>query len=122
MTPSAKICEIIYCMVCQLPPLDKWKLPNTAQIEFICVDEVYIDDAKTVPAYATYMFNVETDLHEIVINKSKNQTYDALLGSILHEIIHMKRFKTKHWAEHDRVFKSYANRICKMYGLSKIGF
>jgi hypothetical protein len=122
MTPSAKICEIIYCMVCQLPPLDKWKLPNTAQIEFICLDELYVDDAKTIPAYATYMFNEETELHEICINKSKNYTYDALLGSILHETIHMKRFKTKHWAEHDRVFKSYANRICKIYGLPKIGF
>jgi len=109
-------------MVCQLPPLDKWKLPNTAQIEFICVDELYVDDAKSVQVYATYMFNVETELHEICINKSKNYTYDLLLGSILHESIHMKRFKTKHWAEHDRVFKSYANRICKIYGLPKIGF
>ena len=95
---------------------------STAQIVFKCVDELYIDDAQTVNAYATYVYNEETELHEICINKVRNNTYDALLGSILHEAIHMKRFKTKYWAEHDRVFKSYANRICKVYGLPKIGF
>lgn len=122
MTPNSHSLEAMYLMLNQMKPFKYWDLPNTAQIKFICVDAVYVDDAQTIPAYATYMFNDETDLHEIVINKSKNQTYDELLGSILHESIHMKRFKTKHWAEHDRVFKSYANRICKMYGLSKIGF
>ena len=96
MTPTPKICEIIYCMVCQLPPLDKWKLPSTAQIVFKCVDELYIDDARTINAYATYVYNEETELHEICINKVRNDTYDALLGSILHETIHMKRFKTKY--------------------------
>ena len=87
-------------------------MPNTAEINFKVTDKVYQDG---IECFATYTFDGETDLHEILVSREMNTTFEVTLTSLLHECIHMKR--TKNWELHDEVFKKYAEEICEEYGL-----
>jgi hypothetical protein len=120
MNPTPKILESIYCLICQLPPVNKWKMPTTAEIDFKVSDKVFHDGLE---CYATYTFDSEKDVHEILISRQMNTTFEMILTSLLHEIIHMRRSKkSEDWDKHDAVFKKYAKIICKEYGLERIGF
>jgi hypothetical protein len=120
MKATPKILESIYCLICQLPPVNKWKMPNTAEIDFKVTDKVFHDGEE---CYATYTFNGETDLHEILISREMNPNFTILLSSMLHECIHIRRLnKSEDWHLHDAVFKKYAKEICENYGLERIGF
>jgi hypothetical protein len=95
-------------------------MPSTAEIDFKVADKVFHDGAE---CFATYTFDGETDLHEILISRDMNTTFELILTSLLHEIIHMRRNKkSEDWHLHDSVFKKYAKQICDEYGLNKIGF
>ena len=120
MNPTSKNLEAIYCLICQLPPVNKWKMPSTAEIDFKVADKVFHDGAE---CFATYTFDGETDLHEILISREMNTNFTILLSSMLHECIHMRRSKkSEDWYLHDSTFKKYAKIICKEYGLNRIGF
>ena len=118
MKATPKILESIYCLICQLPPVNKWKMPNTAEIDFKVADKVFHDGEE---CYATYSF--DSDMHEILISRNMNTTFEMILTSLLHECIHMRRSnKSEDWHLHDSTFKKYAKIICKEYGLNRIGF
>ena len=117
MTPTPKILEEMYCLICKLPPVNKWKMPSTGEIVFKVQEQVFLED---MGCYATYTY--DNDVHEIVISKEMNTTFEQILTSLLHEIIHMRRSKTLDWDKHDAVFKKYAKSICQEYGLDRIGF
>jgi len=120
MLLTPKTLESIYCLICQLPPVSKWKMPNTAEINFKVSDKVYIEGEE---CYATYTFDSEKDIHEIHISREMNVTFEQILTSLLHECIHMRRYKkSEEWHLHDVVFKKYAKQICEEYGLERIGF
>ena len=120
MKATPKILESIYCLICQLPPINKWKLPPIAEIDFKVADKVFHDGEE---CFGTYTFNGETDLHEILISRDMNPNFMVLLSTILHECIHMRRSKkSEDWHLHDAVFKKYAKEICEIYGLERIGF
>ena len=120
MIPTAKIIESIYCLVCQLPPVNKWKMPNTAEIVFKVADKVFHDGAE---CFGTYTYDGEKDLHEILISRDMNPNFTVLLSTILHECIHMRRSKkSEDWHLHDTVFRKYAKEICELYGIERIGF
>jgi hypothetical protein len=120
MILTAKVLESVYCLICQLPPVNKWKMPNTAEINFRVSDKVYIEGEE---CYATYTYDSEIDVHEIHISRDMNTTFVQILTSLLHECIHMRRFKkSEEWHLHDTVFKKYAKQICEEYGLERIGF
>jgi hypothetical protein len=118
MNPTPKVLESIYCLICQLPPVNRWKMPNTAEISFKVADKVYLDGQE---CYAVY--SLDNDLHEILISREMNTTFEQILTSLLHECIHMRRSKkSEEWHLHDSTFKKYAKIICKEYGLNRIGF
>ena len=118
MTPTPKMLEELYCLICKLPPINKWKMPSTAEIVFKVSDHVYLNNEK---CYATYTY--DDGLHEILISREMNKTFNEILCSMLHEMIHMRRAgKTEDWDKHDAVFKKYAKTICEEFGLNRIGF
>ena len=120
MNPTPKILESIYCLICQLPPVNKWKMPSIAEIDFKVADKVFHEGFE---CFATYTFDSEKEVHEILISREMNTNFTILLSSMLHECIHMRRSKkSKDWHLHDAVFKKYAKEICEEYGISRIGF
>ena len=95
-------------------------MPNTAEIDFKVADKVFHDGFE---CFATYTFDSEKELHEILISRGMNTNFTILLSSMLHECIHMRRSKkSEDWHLHDAVFKKYAKKICENYGLERIGF
>jgi hypothetical protein len=95
-------------------------MPTIAEIDFKVADKVFHEGAE---CFATYTFDGETDLHEILISCEMNTNFTILLSSMLHECIHMRRSKkSEDWYLHDAVFKKYAKEICEQYGLERIGF
>jgi hypothetical protein len=120
MKATPEILESIYCLICQLPPINKWKMPPIAEIDFKVSDKVFHDGEE---CFATYTFDSEKDVHEILVSCEMNPTFELILTSLLHECIHMRRFKkSEDWHLHDAVFKKYAKEICEEYGITRIDF
>jgi len=110
MTPTANNLEAMYLMLCQMKPFSYWELPNTAEINFVITNE---EDA-----YGSYVF--DDDIHIITISKAKCSHFETILKTLAHEMIHMKRFKTKHWDKHDAVFRRYAKSIADEFGFDPL--
>jgi len=110
MTPSANTLESMYLMLCQMKPFKFWDLPNTAEINFIVNDE---EDA-----YGSYVF--DDDVHIITISRAKCSHFETILKTLAHEMIHMKRYRTKSWDQHDAVFRRYAKSIADEFGFDPL--
>ena len=110
LTPAAL--ESIYVMLCNMKPFSGWSLPSTAEIIFKVTNE---EDS-----LGTYLFNDETEMHEITISKAKNGHLDTVVKTLAHEVLHMKRYKTKHWDKHDAVFRKYAHQVATELGFDPL--
>ena len=106
MTPTSKTLESMYLMLCQMKPFKYWNLPNTACINFVVTDE---EDS-----YGTYVF--DDDIHVITISKAKCSHFETILKTLAHEIIHMKRFRSKVWDQHDATFRRFAKQVADEFG------
>ena len=121
MTPTPRILEAVYNLICSLPPVCNWKMPKSKDVVFVVKDRLFIDDEKTEECYALYTSDGLT--HEISVSKEKNKTFEEILTSMLHECIHLRRSgKSSKWELHDAVFKKYAKLICEEYGITRIDF
>ena len=110
MTPTPKTIEAMYLMLCQMKPFKSWNLPNTSEIDFVVTDD---EDA-----YGTYVF--DNDIHIITISKAKCSHFETILKTLAHEMIHMKRHRTKSWDQHDAVFRRYAKAIADEFGFDPL--
>ena len=110
MTPTSKTLESMYLMLCQMKPFKYWNLPNTACINFVITDE---EDS-----YGTYVF--DDDIHVITISKAKCSHFETILKTLAHEMIHCKRYKTRNWDKHDKVFRKYASQIADEFGWDRL--
>jgi hypothetical protein len=110
MTPTSKTLEAMYILLCQMKPFNGWSLPNTAEINFVINSE---DDC-----YGSYVY--DDDVHIITISKAKCAHFETILKTLAHEIVHMKRFKTKDWDKHDAVFRRYAKQIADEFGFDPL--
>jgi hypothetical protein len=93
-----------------MKPFKFWDLPNTAEINFIVNDE---EDA-----YGSYVF--DDDVHIITISRAKCSHFETILKTLAHEMIHMKRYRTKSWDQHDAVFRRYAKSIADEFGFDPL--
>ena len=93
-----------------MKPFNTWNLPNTALINFVVTNE---EDA-----YGTYVY--DDDIHIITISKAKCSHFETILKTLAHEMIHMKRYKTKAWDQHDAVFRRYAKSIANEFGFDPL--
>jgi hypothetical protein len=110
MTPTSHSLEAMYLMLNQMKPFKYWNLPNTACINFVVTDE---EDA-----YGSYIFDDE--IHIITISKAKCSHFETILKTLAHEMIHMKRHRTKAWDQHDAVFRRYAKAIADEFGFDPL--
>jgi len=110
MTPTGKTLEAMYLMLCQMKPFNTWDLPNTAIINFIVTSE---EDS-----YGTYVY--DDDIHIITISKAKCSHFETILKTLAHEMIHMKRYRTNAWDQHDAVFRRYAKSIADEFGFDPL--
>ena len=53
----------------------------------------------------------DDDLHIITISKAKCSHFETILKTLAHEMIHMKRYRTKAWDQHDAEVRRYAKAI-----------
>jgi nucleosome binding factor SPN SPT16 subunit len=110
MTPTSKTLEAMYLMLCQMKPFNTWDLPNTALINFVVTSE---EDS-----YGTYVF--DDDIHIITISKAKCSHFETILKTLSHELIHLKRYKSKNWDKHDKIFRKYAAQIADEFGWDRL--
>jgi len=110
MTPSPRTLEAMYLMLCQMKPFKSWNLPNTACINFVVTEEQ--------DSYGTYVF--DDDIHIITISKAKCCFFETILKTLAHELIHLKRYKTKKWDQHDAVFRRYAKQVADEFGFDPL--
>jgi hypothetical protein len=99
-------------MLTNLRPFDAWKLPDTNEILFQVTNELDV--------MGTYVFDDLQEKHIVTISKAKNAHLDTVIKTMAHEMIHMKRGKTKGWYKHDQVFRNYARRIANELGFDPL--
>ena len=106
MKPTSKQLESIYCLLCQFKPFSKWNLPDTAHIVFSVT--------KTEDSYGTYCY--DDGVHLITISSAKCSHIDTIIKTLAHEMVHMKRYKSKDWDKHDNTFKKFTKQISDEFG------
>jgi hypothetical protein len=112
MKLTSKVIEHMYIMLCNIEPFSRWKLPCPEEIKFTVTDDE--------SSYGTYVYNDETEMHEITISKAKNGWFETTLRTLCHEIIHMTRGKTSNYDKHDAYFKRKAKLIADELGFDAL--
>ena len=98
--------RVVYETLIQLPPMARWKLPPSIDVEF---------RARAIKgAYGTY----EADPHVITISTLKVGHFDTLFKTVAHEMVHLKRYidNDPEWTQHDARFTELGNQICAVMG------
>ena len=84
----------IYCM----HPFSRWPMPLPEQIKFI-IDS----DPETM---GTYLYDDgENYEHIITISDKKCGHLSTVIRVLIHECVHMSRWKTQKWSHHDAEFR-----------------
>jgi ABC-type oligopeptide transport system ATPase subunit len=104
--------QAIYVMLTNLRPFDAWTMPHT--------DEIIFQVTSELDAMGTYVFDDLQEKHVLTISKAKNAHLDTVIRTMAHEMIHMKRGKTRGWNKHDRVFRNHARRIALELGFDPL--
>lgn len=104
--------EAIYLMLLKLKPFDAWKMPPTDEIIFQVTNET--------DAMGTYVYDDLQEKHVLTISKAKNAHLETVIKTMAHEMIHMKRGKTKYWDKHDQVFRNHAHKIAIELGFDPL--
>jgi hypothetical protein len=110
MTPTSKSLEAMYIMLCQLKPVNRWNLPNTAEIKFVVT--------KDEDCYGSYVY--DDDLHVITISSAKCGHFETILKTLAHECCHMKiagpTGDGEGWDKHHYRFKQLSKSIADEFG------
>jgi hypothetical protein len=104
--------QAIYLMLIKLKPFDAWSMPPAEEIIFQVTSEL--------DAMGTYVFDDLQEKHIVTISKAKNAHLETVIRTMAHEMIHMKRGKTRGWNKHDRVFRNHARRIALELGFDPL--
>ena len=99
--------ECLYETFRQRPPFNNF--PDASQIEF---EIVYNHDC--IGEYTP-------EPHRILISTKYCKTLEAVIYTLLHEMIHMRIYldspKTEAYTKHDKKFDAYTKQVCSMYFL-----
>jgi len=110
MTPTPKSLEAMYIMLCQLKPMNRWALPNTADIKFVVTND---EDC-----YGSYVY--DEDMHIITISKAKCSHLETILKTLAHECIHCKiagpSGNGEGWDKHHAKFKMFSKSVANEFG------
>jgi hypothetical protein len=112
MKLTPKVLEHMYIMLCNLEPFTRWKLPCPEEIKFVVSDDE--------SAYGTYVYDSETEMHEITISRAKNGWFETVFRTLCHEVVHMTRGKTSNYDKHDAYFKRKTKAIAEELGFDPL--
>jgi hypothetical protein len=110
MVLSPKILKNVYLMLLACKPFNDYKsMPPADNIRF-----VVNSDPDTM---GTYLYDEdEAPSHVITISKERCGHLNTVIQTMAHEMIHLKRHKTKAWDQHDDKFRKYAKDIADELG------
>ena len=91
-----------------IKPFSNWSLPTVDDIKFIVNTDL--------DTLGTYIYDDDLKKHIITISKEKCGHLETVIKTMCHEMIHMKRYKSKHWDKHDKVFRKYATTVANSLG------
>lgn len=99
-------CKAIYTLLCKLPPFEGLDMPRASQIKWIISDR---DDV---------LGEYEPEPHKITISLARQEHFDNICKTILHEMVHMHLYLIgkSHYDKHDKTFKSWTAKIAGIYG------
>ena len=96
-----------------LPPFDRWRLPEHVEFRVTSSRQVY----------GTYQ--LVRGKHRITISRHNVKCFQALTITVAHEMLHLRQELTgtcNERSQHNRDFVRLAKRVCKVLGFSDSGF
>lgn len=96
----------MYYMLAAMPPFTRYKLPSDAKIDF------KINRSKMLCG------SYEVDPHTITISRVLCHTYQQVLETLAHEMVHLaleQRGASDH-SDHDVAFNNLAAEVCTLWG------
>lgn len=107
LTPD--ILRASYNFLCELPPFDRWNLPDAHDIIFRVT--------RHHDRWAHYR-RTASGKPEIVISARFIQRTESLVETMAHEMVHLHQARAgmENAAQHNAAFKKLAARICKIHG------
>ena len=111
LTPAIlrNLYSAIYCM----QPFHKWPMPLPEQIKFV-VDQ----DPEVM---GTYLYDDgEKFEHIITISDKKCGHLSTVIRVLIHECVHMSRWKTPKWTHHDAEFRRRTKVISEELGFDPL--
>jgi hypothetical protein len=93
-------------------PFRAWHLPPSSEVRFRIVR-----DSKMFAE-----FTVANGVYTIRISAAKNGHSDTLLGTLAHEMIHLRQELTGDREVHGARFKRMAARVCAAHGFDPLAF
>jgi galactose-1-phosphate uridylyltransferase len=105
LSPQHLAC--LYDAFRQLPPFDKWNMPESKWVSF------------ETPARRDVMGEfIEGDVHKIKISTVTQEHTFIVVQTLVHEMIHMAQAiaKTQSPAQHNADFRKRARQVCRMHG------
>jgi hypothetical protein len=112
LTPAIlrNLYSAIYCM----KPFDRWDMPLPESVKWI-VDE----DPEQM---GTYFYSDGDDDYEHIITISRKRCghLSTVIRVMLHECVHMSRWKTPRWNHHDAEFRRRTKVICEELGFDPL--
>jgi hypothetical protein len=92
-----------YTYLCQVPPFNKWKLPDEYRIDF------RVNNATmTCGMY-------EPDPHTITVSRLNNVSHTDVLKTMAHEVVHLQLERTGKAGheDHNEEFLQVAREVCE---------
>jgi hypothetical protein len=111
---TSEILEKAYVFLCSMPPFDRWKLPDSNQIEFTASQTRYHQGE-----YSRYIRGPKKGTHTIAISRYRIRHLTTLLKIMGHEMIHLKLAidgTETPGTEHNAEFVRLLDIVCRRQG------
>lgn len=104
--------ENCYRFLVTLKPFNDWQLPDPIKIDFI------VNRSEQVQG------EYDTDPHTIKVSSYFCTTWNDVIETVAHEMVHLACEKAGHYkhADHDPQFRRLARKVCKTFGWPMEGF
>ena len=91
----------------QLPPFDKWKLPESDEIEFRTPARVDVDGEF-----------IAGKPHVITVSSARHSYTFSIMQTLCHEMLHLheERSGQSNKSQHNAAWKRLAKRVCAIHG------
>ena|SRR3990167_3156621 len=115
MNLSPDILRATYAYLRELPPFNRWKLPEASEVKF------KLSAAGTSQSEIAYHHKAN-GRHEIGIAPRRISHLAPLLETMGHEMCHIRATDKGERSHHGRLFKKAAAQVCKIHGFDPKSF